>query len=185
MEMLLTYLRETRTTPKAFAKLIGVDAVRFDQMLAGTARIDAPVAQRMVDATGGALLMQELVDQSAAAATTVLDMRARFAADADIDAGRLETILVEILPSLIGGLRRMGDDQLPALAAEAAVHTYAALSTVTSRRGADRLIQALRPVFAEILEEFGAPPPARARLDAAARRAVGLYFQAQPKKRPA
>lgn len=184
METLLTYLRETRTTPKAFAKLIGVDAERFDEMLAGATRIEPQVAQRMVDATGGALLMQELVDQSAAAAN-VLDMRGRFAGNADIDAQRLETILAEILPALLGGFRRKGDDQLPALAAEAAVHTYAALSTVTSRRGADRLIQALRPVFAEILEDFGAPQPARARLDGAARRAVGLYFQAPPKKRPA
>lgn len=184
METLLTYLRETRTTPKAFAKLIGVDAERFDEMLAGTMRIDPPVAQRMVDATGGALQMQELVDQSEAA-TNVLDMRVRFAGDADIDAERLEAILTDILPGLIGGFRRIGDDRLPGLAAEAAAHTYAALSTVTSRRGADRLIQALRPVFAEILEDFGAPPPARARLDGAARRAAGLYFPAPLKKRPA
>ena len=39
METLLTFLRETRTTPKAFAKLIGVDAERFDEMQGGALAI--------------------------------------------------------------------------------------------------------------------------------------------------
>ena len=53
MEPLRTYLRETRTTPKAFAKIIGLDAARFERMLAGKEAIDPGLAQRMVDATGG------------------------------------------------------------------------------------------------------------------------------------
>lgn len=185
MEPLLTYLRETRTTPKAFAKLIGLDADRLQKMLDGETPVEPAIAQRMVDATGGALLLEELTafDESA---SVVVDLRSRFASGADdIDAGALTEILRTALPSLLGGGRRKGDDRLPALAAEAAAHTYLALSTVTTRFGADRLFQALRPVFAEILEESGAPAASRRRIDEEARRAVDAYFQARPQKKRA
>ncbi len=186
MEPLLTYLRETRTTPKAFAKLIGLDVERLDRMLAGEELVDAGVAQRMVDATGGALLLEDLTHGAGDNQSVVLDFRSRFAAEAvEIDVDQLTDILKESLVSLLGGERRKGDDRLPALAAEAAVHTYLALSTVTTRRGADRLSQALRPVFSEILAESGAPAPTRQRLDREVRRAAERYFEARPEKRRA
>lgn len=183
METLLTYLRETRTTPKAFAKLIGLDADRLERMLAGDEAVDQGVARRMVDATGGALLLEEI---SNAGELSVVDMRAEFVAvTAEIDADVLTVVLEKTLPALIGGARRKGDDCLPALAADAAVNTYAALSTITTRRGPDRMIQALRPVFAEILEDLSAPASARQRLEGAARKSAELYFQARPQKRRA
>ncbi|HNR77970.1 MAG TPA: hypothetical protein PKM48_12630 [Parvularculaceae bacterium] len=183
MDMLLTYLRETRTTPKAFAKLIGVDAAHFDRILAGAADIDATLAQRMVDSTGGALLLEDLISE---AAGNVIDFRSRLASEGgEIDIDRLADILRGILPDLIGGARRTGDDQLPGLAAEAAANTYVALSTVTSRAGADRLAQALRPVVSEILAEMSVPHQYRARSDESIRQAVALYFQADPKTRRA
>lgn len=184
MEGLVTYLRETRTTPKAFAKLIGVDADRFERMLAGSQAIDAPLAQRMVDATGGALLLEDLIDPAQGAA--VVDLRGRFVREApEIDVQRLTEILARLLPRLVGGARRAGDEHLPRLAADAAANTYAALATVTTRRGPDRLIQALRPVFAEILEELSAPASAHRRLQQASEDAAALYFQAPPQKRRA
>lgn len=185
METLLTYLRETRTPPKAFAKLIGLDAERFQRMLDGEEAIDVAIAQRMVDATGGALLLADLCD-GRSAKDVVVDLRTRFASESDeIDVDRLSEVLKASLPALLGGDRRRGDDQLPALAAEAAAHTYLALSTVTTRRGADRLIQALRPVFAEILEESAAPASKRQNLDREVRRAADLYFRSRPQKRRA
>ena len=185
MDALMTFLRETRTTPRAFAKLIGLDADRFEGMLSGREPIDPALAQRMVDATGGALLLSDLLGGPANGAT-VIDLRDRFAAAAsDIDVERLTAILAILLPRLIGGARRAGDEHLPRLAADAAANTYAALSTVTTRRGPDRLIQALQPVFAEILEDLSASAPARARLDSAARQAAGLYFPGPPKRRRA
>ncbi|MFZ5619178.1 MAG: hypothetical protein ACOZAA_17835 [Pseudomonadota bacterium] len=186
MEALETYLRETRTTPKAFAKLIGVEAERLARIIEGAEPVDAGLARRMVDATGGALILEDLAAESAAAGVVVLDMRSRLASDKnEIDAGRLEKVLAECLPSLVGGNRRKGDDRLPALAADAAVNTYLALSTITTRRGADRLAQALRPVFAEILEDLSAPKSARLKVDQTARQAADLYFQARPEKRRA
>jgi hypothetical protein len=185
MEALLTYLRETRTTPKAFAKLIGLDADPFARLLSGEERIEPAIAQRIVDATGGAIFLDDLTADGEPA-PVIVDMRSRFAAASpDIDAARLAGILAELLPEMLGGSRRRGDSKLPGLAAEAAANTYSALSTVTTRSGADRLVQALRPVFAEILEEMSAPLPARRRLDLVTRRAAVLYFQARPEKRRA
>lgn len=181
MEALKTYLRETGTTSEAFAKLIGVDAVRFARMLAGVEAIDASAAQRMVDATGGALLLDDLADE--AAGTAIIDLRGRFAVESsEIDVTRLTEILSRLLPQLVGGARRQGDEHLPRLAADAAANTYAALSTVTTRRGSDRLIQALRPVFAEILAELSAPARSHQRLQAVSEKAAELYFQ-EPSQR--
>lgn len=184
MEPLITYLRETRTTTKAFAKIIGVDQARLERMLSGAAGVDPATAQRMVDATGGALLLSDLADDPSTE-NSVLDLRGRFAAEtSEIDQSRLSAILAGVLAALVGGGRRKGDDRLCDLAAEAAANTYAALSTVTSRRGEDRLIQALRPVFSEILEEL-AVRPAPGALDRAAAEAARCYFRSLQEKRPA
>ena len=181
MEMLAAYLRETRTSAAAFAKIIGIDAAQFGRIMAGDEPVDATVARRIVDASGGALLLGDLTN----AQNAVVDFRQRFASEADdIEVATLAEILATILPVLLGGGRRKGDDRLPALVAEAVAHTYLALSTVTTRRGADRLVQALRPVFAEILSESGAAP-APDRLDHIVRQAADLYVQALDRKRRA
>lgn len=185
MDALIAFLRDTRTTPKAFARLIGLDAGRFERILSGEEAVDPTVAQRMVDATGGALQLSDLIYQTPAAAT-VVDFRGRFAGEtADIDTDLLAGILATLLPKLIGGARRVGDEHLPRLAADATAHTYLALSTVTTRRGPERLIQALQPVFAEILEDLSAPEPARRRLQRTCEEAAALYFRAQPQARRA
>lgn len=185
METLRTYLRETRTPPAAFAKLIGIGADRFEQMLAGETPIDSAIAQRMVDATGGALRLDDLCAARAGDAV-VVDLRGRFASEVDeIDVEELAQILKGCLRAVLGGGRRKGDEHLPSLAAEAAAHTYLALSTVTTQRGEDRLIQALRPVFAAVLEESGASAMAYRRLDPEVRRAAVLYFQARASRRRA
>ena len=185
MEALKTYLRETRTTPKAFAKLIGVDVEDLDDVLSGATAVDVALAQRMVDATGGALLIGDFVGNPTNGAADIVDFRSRLAGGAEIDTERLAGVLAEMLPALIGGARRKGDRKLPGLAAEAAANTYLALSTITTRAGADRLAQALRPVVAEILEELSAPAAAHRDLEATTRRAAALYFQALPEKRRA
>lgn len=182
MEALLTYLRETRTTPKSFANMIGVDAERVARFLAGEEPVSFEIAQRMIDATGGALTLEDL---AVGAHGRLFDLRSRFSADApDIDVKRLAEILAILLPDLVGGARRKGDDRLPGLAAEAAVGTYAALSTITTRSGEARLAQALRPIVAEILAELAASV-SRPRLDETVQRAARLYFQARPEKRRA
>lgn len=177
MEALAAYLRETRTTPAVFARLIGLDAVRLERILVGREAIETPIAQRIVDVTGGAIVMGDLLGLDGGA-PPLIDMRSRFASEvAEIDIERLAEIVAQLLPPLLGGARRKGDECLPRLAAEAAANTYAALSSVTTRRGPDRLSQALRPVFAEILSELSAPASARRLLPETIERAAALYFQ--------
>lgn len=185
MEGLKTYLRETRMTAAAFAKLIGVDVETVDRLLSGDVIADFDLAQRMIDATGGALLHEDFLC-GAAEGRSVLDLRSRFQAKSEeIDPSILADALSSAFPALIGGARRQGDEHLPRLAADAAAHTYLALSTITSRRGPDRLRQALRPVLLEILEEMSAAEAAFRRVDQAIETATSLYFQARPQKRRA
>lgn len=185
MDGLKTYLRETRMTAAAFAKLIGVDVETVDRLLRGDMIADFDLAQRMIDATGGALLHEDFLCVEPES-RSVLDLRSRFRSQAEgIDPSILAEALGRAIPALIGGARRQGDEHLPRLAADAAAHTYLALSTITSRRGPDRLRQALRPVLLEILEEMSAAETAFDRVDQAIETATTLYFQARPEKRRA
>jgi hypothetical protein len=178
MEALRAYLRDTKTEPDALARAVGVAAERIERILAGQAP-DGALARRIVDAAGGALTLEDLSARGAG----VVDARAAFVPDADeIDLDRLALALAECRPGLLGESRRKGDAALARLAAEAAANTYVALSTVTSRRGADRLAQALRPVFAEILADLGAAPDPRA-LDHWSRRTAARYFETPPTAR--
>lgn len=175
MEALAAYLADTRTKPDEFARLIGVKADDFHRMLEGRSPVTPGVAQRIVDAAGGALDLGDILGADVAPLRAC--MKSGFA---EIDVDRLATILARILPPLLGGARRMGDEYLPQLAADAAAHTYAALSTITTRRGEGRLIQALQPVFEEILEESSAGASRRALAADAATETARLYFQAPP-----
>ncbi len=178
MEALVAYLEDTATAPDAFARLIGLDRRTFGEYLSGARVIKSDIARRIVDACGGALALEDILG----AEDPVLDLRARMqSAGPEIDIARLAEALAPVLPLLLGGARRAGDQHLPSLAAEAAAHTYAALSTITTRQGPDRLTQALRPVFEEILSESEAGDPAFQRLPLAIDEAVALYFQASPK----
>ena len=185
MEALAAYIRETGTTPKAFARSVGIEPEHFGRILAGEASVDLSLAQRIVDIAGGAIVISDLL-ASPAGAAAVVDLRSRLAAESlEIDTDRLCEILTALLPKLVGGSRRAGDEHLPRLAADAAAHTYAALSTVTTRCGPDRLIQALLPVFAEILEDLSAPPALRRQLRCVSEETAALYFQAPSGKKRA
>lgn len=185
MEVLKTYLRETRMTAAAFAKVIGVELSTVERLLAGQEVADLSLAQRMIDATGGALLLEDFIPEGPEGGR-ILDLRSRLSSQScEIDADLLTRVLATVLPDLIGGSRRAGDEHLPRLAADAAAHTYLALSTITSRRGPHRLSQALQPVFSEILEDLSAPAAAHERLHHAIERATALYFQARSEKRRA
>ncbi len=174
MKALLDHLREIGVSEAAFARQIGIDPHLFQQMLAGNPALDYRLAQRIIDAAGGALTLGDLLGGSEG----VVDLRRRAAAsDAEVDVEALERVLADILPALLGGANRKGDEHLPRLAADAVASAYAALSTVTTRRNADRLVQALLPVFAEILEEMSAPTARRSEADALARQAAERYLQ--------
>ncbi len=179
MKALADYLAETGASVEAFARAIALDPEELRRSLAGEALANTPVAQRIVDVTGGAVVFSDLI-----AGGNVVELRGRAAPeDAEIDAAALTRVLAEILPELIGGAKRKGDDYLPRLAADAVASACAALSTVTTRRNSDRLVQALLPVFAEILAEMSATPSRRASAEPLARQAAARYLQSGPPRR--
>jgi hypothetical protein len=173
MQGLKDYLRAAGLSAEDFAALIAIETDAFHLILAGRASPDRRTAQRIVDITDGAVSLQDL-----GISGDVVDLGAHVAAsDTDIDEAALTRVLSEILPALVGGAKRKGDEHLPRLAADAVASAYAALSTVTTRRNADRLVQALLPVFAEILEEMTAPPLRRAQAEPLAREAAARYLR--------
>ena len=99
----------------------------------------------------------------------------------ELDRARIETALAIVINHLAQHDERSLSPQIFALAAEAVVNTYVALSTVTTRQGADRLLQALRPVLAEIAKDFVDESLSRAALDEGARLATDFYFHHYPR----
>lgn len=180
MQALKDYLGASGASVEAFARTIAVSAHELSRALQGEAVIDRRIAQRIVDATEGAVAMSDLIP----GAEAVIDLRARLAAtDDEIDQAVLTRVLAEILPALVGGAGRKGEEHLPRLAADAVAGVYAALATVTTRRNADRLVQALQPVFAEILEEMPVHPSRRGEAGLLAREAAERYLRANPPRR--
>lgn len=180
MQALQNYLASSGASIEEIARSIAVDAGELGRMLAGEAAMDRKVAQRIVDITDGAVSMTDLLPTM----NGVVDLRAHRAdAEAEIDQAALTRVLAEVLPSLVGGAKRKGDEHLPRLAADAVANAYAALSSVTTRRNADRLVQALLPVFAEILEETSAPPSRRREAGPLAEEAAARYLRTAPPRR--
>ncbi len=179
MQSLQNYLASSGASLEDIARSIAVDAGDLGRMLAGEAEMDRRVAQRIVDITDGAVSMTDLLP----AMTGVVNLGAHRAnAQAAIDQAALTSVLAEILPALVGGAKRKGDEHLPRLAADAVANAYEALSSVTTRRNADRLVQALLPVFAEILEEASAPPSRRREAAPLAEEAAARYLRATPQR---
>jgi hypothetical protein len=179
MQALLDYIEASGAGLDAFARRVAISPDALQHIIAG-APIDRRLAQRIVDATGGAVVINDLSPDDGC----VIDLRVRAArADDEIDQEALTRVLAEVLPALVGGAKRKGDEHLPRLAADAVAGAYAALSTVTTRRNADRLVQALLPVFAEILEEMSVPPSRRCEAAPLAQEAAERYLQTQALRR--
>lgn len=180
MQALKDYLSAAGVSVADFARTIAIAPDILEQYLSGRAAPDRRVAQRIVDVTDGAVSAGDLGLDPA----RLVDLNARAAsANADIDQEALTQVLAEILPVLVGGSNRKGDEHLPRLAADAVAGAYAALSTVTTRRNADRLVQALQPVFEEILEEMSVPPLRRGEAGPLAREAAERYLRTTAPRR--
>lgn len=180
MQALKDYLAASGASVDDLARMIAVSADQLRRMIEGEIAIDRRLGQRIADVTDGAVTVSDLIP----GADRVVDLRARIAAaDDEIDEAALTRVLAEILPALVGGAGRKGDEHLPRLAADAVASVYAALSTVTTRRNADRLVQALLPVFAEILEEMSVPPERRREAGPLAQEAAERYLRSAARRR--
>jgi len=169
------YLAASGDSPTGFARRVGAAPAAIARIIHGGAAGDLALARRIVDATDGAVALQDLCGGA------VADFVARLPAEKDIEPALLAPVLKAALARLIG---EGADDGLAMLAAEAAADTYAALARITSRRGPDRLAQVLRPVLEEILRKTPALPFDEIRTEEAARAASAIYFRATASRRP-
>ena len=123
--------------------------------------------------TDGAVSLEDVMGEGLA------DLTARRPGEEEIDVAALAVALQRALESLAQG---PVPASLAILAADAAAGAHAALARVTSRRGADRLAQALRPVLQEMLRGWPGPAAPGVRLEQAAQDAAGLYYRARPQR---
>lgn len=175
MHPLKQYLHDIDETILDFAHRVGTSRQTLYRIIGGNQTPKPALAHRIVEASGGAVAFEALYQRE--------DLHSEVAALADrdkalsLDRNRLKVAIAIVINHLSPQDKESPHDAVMAIAAEAVENTYNALSRITTRRGPDRLRQALRPVLEEILREFaGSPPPAVA-LDRGAELAAQLYFQ--------
>jgi len=181
MHPLKQYLSEVEEPVQDFAERIGASRQTLYRIVNGVQAPKPALARRIVEATGGAVTLDMLYGGDAPDSADIICLDPR-ADEPLLDHGRLKLALAVV----VNHLRPNGAGAPPPdtmdVAAEAAANTFAALSTVTTRRGPARLEQALRPVIEEILKECGGSPGPSA-LDRGAQMAAQLYLQPGERQR--
>jgi len=176
MHPLKQYLQDIDEPLQDFARRVGASRQTLYRIISGVQAPKPALARRIVEATGSAVAFEQLYvnkDQR----SDIANLKA--ANDVDgLDRSRLKLVLAIVLNHLLPTDLPGSPEELAEVAAEAVLNTYAALSTVTTRQGPDRLQQALRPVLEEILREFAGRPPPTA-LDQGTGLAMQLYFQSE------
>ncbi|NOX94968.1 MAG: helix-turn-helix transcriptional regulator [Alphaproteobacteria bacterium] len=177
MHPLKQYLLEIDETIQDFARRVGTSRQTLYRIIGGRQTPKPALARRIVEATGG-LVAFEAFYHGRAVQGEVVGLEAR-GEPSPLDPNRLKVAIAIVINHLSPEDHASPPDEALGIAAEAVMNTYLALSRITTRRGPDRLKQALRPVIEEILREFaGSPLPASA-LDRGAELAAQLYFQSQ------
>lgn len=168
------YIVASGDSVAGFARRVGASRQTISRIIAGRQSPKPELARRIAEATGGAVPLEALFGPR------VTDLAERRAAEDALDVDLLAPILRFVLRTIAGPSAPRPSEATIDVAADAVAGTHAALARVTTRRGPDRLAQALRPVLEEIQKECPElllPPE---RLDEAAASAGALYFQAKP-----
>jgi hypothetical protein len=164
----------------AFARRIGVEAAALQEIIDGEQWPEPAIARRIVDATDGAVSFAALYGEENAPA----DLAARRIVDDSLDEAALSATLRAAMEQAAGAEKRRAFSREIDMAVEAVANTYAALARVTTRRNLeDRVAQALRPVLAEILQDYAANSVLPADLDQAANQLAARYC-ARVSRRP-
>ncbi|MGE0409170.1 MAG: helix-turn-helix domain-containing protein [Amphiplicatus sp.] len=166
------YIVSSGDSIAGFARRIGVSRQSVFRIIAGRQTPKPALARRIVEATGGAVSFETFYG------ARVADLSARRGEE-----GLNPDLLALVLRYVLGRVVATPAPLAPAMidaAAEAVVNTHAALSKITTRRGPDRLAQALRPVLEEIRKEYPELRLRPERLDEAANAAGDLYFGSEP-----
>lgn len=182
MHPLRRYLNDLEESIQDFGGRVGASRQTLYRIIRGAQAPKPALARRIVEATGGAVSFEALYNgrEKSGAAVVALSVGDE---ESLLDQQRVRMALAVAIDHLSPPDRPGPPKEAVAIAAEAVVNTYMALSSVTSRQGPDRLCQALRPVLEEILREYSGPPPPSA-LDRGAALATELYYQTWRFDRP-
>lgn len=175
MHPLKQYLSEVEESIQSFAERVGASRQTLYRIMNCVHTPKPALARRIVEATGGAVTLDALYDGPPGAAE-IISLHPRFD-EPLLDLGRLKAAMSVVIDHLRPPQRPAVSADMLDIAAEAAAHTYAALSKVTTCQGPARLEQALRPVLEETLKECWGHHP-RAALDRGASLAARLYLRA-------
>ena len=178
MHPLMAYLKASNEALPAFADRIGANAKEVSEIVRGVVAPGITLARKIAAATGDAVTVEQLYSQSeqACANNIVIDAFCRTPFET-LDVERLEATLLQVAIKKNGVEIRDPEKAAIALAAEAVVHTFEALAGITTRRGPDRLQQALLPVLEETLKDYSGRAPDQNRLREAAAEIARLYYQ--------
>lgn len=169
---LKTYLSSLDESVLDFGARVGASRQTLYRIINRQQTPKPALARRIVEATGGAVTLNDLFADSSATIVSLNETRD----EPELDHRRLKLAIFIVVNHLIPvGVREPAETAVE-IAAEAVANTFAALKPVTSRQGPARLTQALRPVLEEILLECSGPMPGGA-LDRGAKLATDLYYQ--------
>lgn len=175
MHPLKQYLSELQESVADFSARVGASRQTLYRIINGRQTPKPALARRIIEATGGAVSLDDLFAGDAARGTVLPMPMDRI--DVELDNHRLRLALAIVFNHLTAQDAPDPPDRSFEIAAEAAANTYAALRPVTTRQGPARLSQALRPVLEEILREYADPVPPTGAIDRGAELATELYFQ--------
>lgn len=174
------FLDAVEDSAPAFARRVGVRSRTLQRILAGEEWPSPTLARRIVDATDGAVPFDALYGSFG----DVADLGARRGPDDTLDQALLAEVLCSAMKDFAGSPDCEPWSREIEIAAEAVANTYAALARATTRQGLkDRVAQALRPVLAEILRDYGASGIPPARLDETACCIAALYCETRSSPR--
>ncbi len=175
MHPLKRYLSEIQESVTDFSARVGASRQTLYRIINGQQSPKPALARRIIEATGGAVSLDDLFAGDAGCGAVLAMPTDRM--DAALDNHRLQLALAIVFNHLTTQGAPDPPDRSFEIAAEAAANTYAALHPVTTRQGPARLTQALRPVLEEILREYADPIPPAVAIDRGADLATELYFQ--------
>ena len=185
MHPLRRYLADVNEPVRAFAARVGTSRQTLYRIFSGAHAPKPALARRIVEASGGSVSFDALYQSPEAPDDGAVVTIPRKSNDA-LDAGRLMLAIAIVFNHVTASEADGPSKSSFVLAAEAVIETYSALSKVTTRRGADRLRQALRPVLEELLNEHMGKAPSSVELEKAVDLATQLYLHAfEPERRGA
>ncbi|MEM8772498.1 MAG: hypothetical protein AAGD92_12690 [Pseudomonadota bacterium] len=170
------YLADVDESVSDFGARVGASRQSLYRIMSGGQTPKPALARRIVEATGGVVTFDALFGGPGKGSAKFLSIAGGQDAP-ELDRDRLKIAISIVVNHVTPEASDPPPDDAVEIAAEAAANTHAALAPVTTRQGAARLRQALRPVLEEILQEFSDPPPTAHSLDGAADLATQLYYQ--------